>query len=335
MNTETLTKTAQQMVARGKGIIAADESNASCEKRFEAVNTPCTPETRAAYRETLLAAPGIEEYVSGVILFDETFWQKTSTGATFPEILAQKGILPGIKVDLGLEELALHPGEKITKGLDTLRERLAAYATAGAKFAKWRAVITIGTDMPSVACIRANTQVLARYAALCQEAGIVPMVEPEVLIDGAHTIDQCFDATRATLAALFEEVQNQGVLLEGLILKSSMVIAGKESGTSSAEEVAQKTLNALNATVPHALPGVVFLSGGQGDEQATENLNAMNRLGAPWPLTFSYSRAIQHPVLQIWAKDPANNGAAAQDALRFRLHMNSLAATGAYTPDMG
>lgn len=336
MNADTLTKTAHQMVARSKGLIAADESNASCEKRFQAVGTPCTPETRAAYRETLLAAPGIEEYVSGVILFDETFRQKTSSGQTFPEILAQKGILPGIKVDLGTEELALHPGEKITKGIDGLRERLAEYAAAGAKFAKWRAVITIGENIPSIACLHANAGTLARYAALCQEADIVPMVEPEVLIDGVHSIDQSEHVTQETLMYLFDEMQDQDVLMEGVILKSSMVIAGKDSGTVSApEEVASHTLDILKKIVPVNLPGVVFLSGGQGDEQATANLNAMNKPGnAPWPLTFSYSRAIQNPVLKIWAADPANNVEKAREALLFRLKMNSLASTGAYAPEM-
>jgi fructose-bisphosphate aldolase class I len=336
MDISALSRIAKQMVAPGKGIIAADESSATCEKRFNAVGVPCTPQTRAAYRETLLAAPGIEEYVSGVIFYDETLRQKTSDGTLFPQMLAARGILPGIKVDAGAKDLALHPGEKITEGLDGLRERLAEYVTLGAKFAKWRAVITIGQGIPSEACIRGNAHALARYAALCQEAGIVPMVEPEVLIDGDHSIETSFAVTAATQKALFGELQSQGVAPEGVILKASMVIAGKSAPQqSSPAQVAEMTLKCLKENVPANLAGVVFLSGGQSDEQATANLDAMNKMdGVPWPLTFSYSRAIQNPVLKIWAQDPANNADKARAAALFRCKMNSLASKGVYTKEL-
>lgn len=336
MDISSLSIIAKQMVAPGKGIIAADESNATCQKRFDSVGVQCTSENRAAYRETLLGAPGLEQYVSGVIFYDETLRQKTSSGRTFPEMLASKGILPGIKVDAGAKDLALHPEEKITEGLDGLRERLAEYAQLGAKFAKWRAVITIGENIPSEACIHANAHALARYAALCQEAGIVPMVEPEVLIDGDHSIERSYEATSATLAELFREIAEQGVAPEGLILKASMVIAGKGAATqSSPQEVGEQTVKCLKENVPANLAGVVFLSGGQGDEQASANLNAMNKIsGTPWPLTFSYSRAIQNPVLKIWAADPRANVEKARAATLFRAKMNSLASLGAYESAM-
>ena len=344
MNTEHLNDIAKQMVVSGKGIIAADESAPTCKKRFDAVGVPCTEETRRAYRTMMFETPGIEEYVSGVILYDETLRQKGSDGTLVPELLSKKGILPGIKVDAGAKDLALHEGEKITEGLDGLRERLAEYSKLGAKFAKWRAVITIGENMPSEACIFANAHALARYAALCQEAGIVPMVEPEVLIDGDHSIERCFEVTETTLEELFEELDHQDVALQGTILKASMVIAGKKAAKqSSVEEVADQTLRVLNATVPKNLAGVVFLSGGQGDEQATAHLNAMNRSTSltagqsgkqPWPLSFSYSRAIQNPVLKIWATDTKANVGKAQQALLFRSKMNSLASQGKYSDEM-
>jgi fructose-bisphosphate aldolase class I len=286
----------------------------------------------------LFGAPGIEQYVSGVILFDETIRQKAADGTPFSELLAKKGIIPGIKVDGGVKELALHSGEKITEGLDGLRERLAEYAKLGARFAKWRAVITIGEGIPSVACIHTNAHALARYAALCQEAGIVPIIEPEVLIDGDHTIEQSYQATAAILKKTFEEAKDQDVLLEGMILKASMVIAGKSAeNQSTPEEVAEQTTKCLLENVPHGLAGVVFLSGGQSDEQATANLNAMNKIpNLPWKLTFSYSRAIQNPVLKIWAQNLASeeNTATARAALLFRTKMNSLAAEGKYTDEM-
>ena len=324
------------MVAPGKGVIAADESSSTCQKRFDAVGVPCTEENRRAYRQTLLAAQGIEEYVSGIILYDETIRQKNDRGERFPDLLAKRGILPGIKVDAGAKDLALHPGEKVTEGLDGLRERLVEYKTFGAAFAKWRAVITIGQGIPTDACIHANAHAMARYAALCQEADIVPIIEPEVLIDGDHTIETCYDVTVKTLKKTFEEVKDQDVLLEGTILKASMVIAGKKAPTqSSPVEVAQMTIRALKETVPANVAGIVFLSGGQGDEQATQNLNEINKLnGAPWPLSFSYARAIQNPVLKIWAENPQGNVAKAQQALLFRSKMNSLAAQGKYFDEM-
>jgi fructose-bisphosphate aldolase class I len=336
MNKTTLTKVAKQMVAAGKGIIAADESSGTCQKRFDAVGVPCTEENRRAYRGTLITTQGLEQYVSGVILHDETIRQETSDGVPFPSVLSDKGILPGIKVDAGTKELALHAGEKVTEGLDGLRERLAEYKTFGATFAKWRAVITIGEGMPSNACIHANAHAMARYAALCQEADIVPIVEPEVLIDGDHSIERCYEVSAATLKKTFEELAGQDVMLEGVILKASMVIAGKKAGKQSTpKEVAAATVKCLKENVPSNLAGIVFLSGGQGDEQATENLDEMNKLGKlPWPLSFSYSRAIQNPVLKLWAANPSANVPKAQETLLFRSKMNSLASLGKYSSEM-
>lgn len=335
---ESLIQTAKELMSVGKGLIAADESSGTCEKRFASVNVPCTEGNRRAYREVLLGAPGIEQHVSGVILFDETIRQSAADGTLFPELLAKKGIIPGIKVDGGVKELALHSGEKITEGLDGLRERLAEYVKLGARFAKWRAVITIGDGIPSKACVHANAHALARYAALCQEAGIVPIIEPEVLIDGDHTIEQSYEATAAILKKTFEEAKDQDVLLEGMILKASMVISGKSAAhQSTPEEVAEQTVKCLLENVPPNLAGVVFLSGGQSDEQATANLNAMNQTpGLPWRLSFSYSRAIQNPVLKIWAKDISSeeNTTKARTALLFRTKMNSLASEGKYEDEM-
>jgi fructose-bisphosphate aldolase class I len=336
MDTTTLKKVAKQMVAPGKGIIAADESAGTCQKRFDAVGVPCTEENRRVYRQTLMTAPGLEEYVSGVILYDETIRQESDDGEDFAEVLSKKGILPGIKVDGGTKNLALHGEEKVTEGLDGLRERLAEYKALGAAFAKWRAVITIGKDMPSSACIHANAHAMARYAALCQEAGIVPIVEPEVLIEGDHSLETCYEATAATLKKTFEELAGQDVMLEGVILKASMIIAGKQAAQQSTpKEVAEATVRCLKENVPANLAGIVFLSGGQGDEQATENLDEMNKLGKlPWPLTFSYSRAIQNPVLKLWAQNPSANVPKAQETLLFRSKMNSLASLGKYSSEM-
>jgi len=336
MNASNLSKIAKQMVAPGRGLIAADESSGTCQKRFDAVGVPCTEENRRAYREVILTAPGLEQYVSGIILYDETIRQETSDGEPFASVLAGKGILPGIKVDGGAKDMALHPDEKITEGLDGLRERLAEYNTLGAKFAKWRAVITIGKGIPSEACIHANAHAMARYAALCQEADIVPIVEPEVLIDGDQSLEKSFEVTSATLKETFQELANQNVALEGVILKASMVIAGKKAAQqSTAKEVAEMTVKCLKENVPANLAGVVFLSGGQGDEQATENLDEMNKLGKlPWPLSFSYSRAIQNPVLKLWAANPSANVPKAQETLLFRSKMNSLAAQGKYSSEM-
>ena len=332
MDTVKLAGVAKQMVALGKGIIAADESAGTCAKRFESVGVDCTEETRRQYRGLIIETDGLEKYVSGIILYDETIRQKNDAGVPFLQVLAEKGILPGIKVDAGAKNLALHDGEKITEGLDGLRERLAEYAKMGAKFAKWRAVITIGRGIPSDACIRGNAHALARYAALCQEADIVPIVEPEVLIDGDHTIEQSYEATAKIQKILFAELAEQSVVSEGLILKASMVISGKSAKEqSSVEDVARETVRCLKENVPATLAGVVFLSGGQGDEQATANLNAMNVGGSlPWPLSFSYSRAIQNPVLKVWAEDIKANVGKAQAALLHRAKMNSLAAKGKY-----
>ena len=336
MDIELLKKTAKQMVAAGKGILAADESSGTCQKRVESVGGACTEENRRAYRETLLTTEGLEQYISGVILYDETIRQETNEGEAFTAVLEKKGILPGIKVDAGAKELALHPGEKVTEGLDGLRERLAEYKTLGARFAKWRAVITIGKDMPSEACVHGNAHAMARYAALCQEAGIVPMVEPEILIDGDHSIGRCYEVSVATLQKTFEELAGQNVSVEGAILKTSMVIAGKKATQQAGmEEVAKETVRAFKETLPAGLAGIAFLSGGQTDEQATEHLNAMNVTGKlPWPLSFSYGRALQNPVLKLWAESPNANIAKAQEGLAFRSKMNSLATQGKYSGDM-
>lgn len=324
------------MVASGKGLLAMDESTPSCCKRFDALGVACTPETRRRYREMLVTAPGLEQYISGAILFDETIRQKISDGTPMVEVLARRDIIPGIKVDTGAHALALHAEEKITEGLDGLRARFAEYATLGARFAKWRAVITIGKNIPTDACIHANAHALARYAALAQEADIVPVVEPEVLLDGDHTIDRCYEVVARTLRETFKELRAQGVYLEGTILKSSMVLSGKENNNrAGVEEVAQKTVACILENVPPELAGVVFLSGGQGDEEAAAHLNAMHVSNEkfPWRLTFSYSRSIQRPALKAWAKDPDNFGPA-QQALVFRSRMCSLASQGKYSPEL-
>jgi len=333
MDKALLSKTAAAMVARGKGVLAADESSGTCEKRFKTVNVECTEETRRTYRGLLFTTPGAEQYISGVILFDETLRQKTNDGVLFPEYLATKGILPGIKVDKGAMDLALCPGEKVTEGLDGLRGRLADYFKLGARFAKWRAVITIGEAIPSHACLYANAHALARYAALCQEASIVPMIEPEVLLDGAHTVERAEEVTEAALRATYAAMAAHNVSLEHLILKTSMVVSGKQCPRQApVDEVAERTIRVLKHTVPAAQPGIVFLSGGQTDEAATAHLNAMAAMkGLPWPLTFSYSRALQNPALKAW-RGEAKNAAAAQRAFHHRAHMNGLAAQGRWKP---
>ena len=333
MSNMDLVKTAQAMVAEGKGILAIDESAGTCQKRFDAIGVECTEENRRAYRDMLLTTPGLGDHISGAILFDETLRQSTKDGTSFVKVMQRAGILPGIKVDAGAHALAGHAGEKITEGLDGLRGRLKEYVSLGAKFAKWRAVITIGETMPSAACIEANAHALARYAALCQEAGVVPMVEPEVLMDGAHDLDECYEVTEATLRALFGQLYEQNVLLEGTILKASMVISGASAPQrASVEEVANATVQCLLNAVPASVAGVVFLSGGQSDEEATAHLDAMNRLGQfPWPLTFSYGRALQAPALATWGQNPAANVAAAQKKLAHRARMNGLAALGQYS----
>jgi len=331
MDKQLLEQTARAMVAPGKGLLAADESAGTAKKRFDAVMVESTEENRRAYREMLFTTPDLERYVSGVILFDETIRQSTK-GVNFAKYLEGRGIIPGIKVDAGAHDMPLHPGEKVTEGLDRLAERMKEYFAMGARFAKWRAVIAIGAGIPSQACLDANAHALARYSAICQEASIVPIVEPEVLLDGDHTAERSEHVHERTLATLFHEILRQDVWPEYLILKASMVVSGKQNARQAGvPEVAERTLRALKRTVPAALPGVVFLSGGQGDVDATAHLNAMNRMGAaPWPLTFSYSRALQHVALETWRGNPANV-AAAQRAFAHRAHMNSLAARGQWT----
>ncbi|MBM3354276.1 MAG: fructose-bisphosphate aldolase class I [Betaproteobacteria bacterium] len=333
MDQQLLSRTAAAMVAKGRGVLAADESAGTCETRFKTINTPCTEENRRAYRGLLFTTPNAEKFISGVILFDETTRQKTDDGTLFPDYLARKGILPGIKVDTGAKNLALCPGEKVTEGLDGLRERLAGYFKAGCRFAKWRAVISIGAGLPSHSCLYANAHALARYAALCQEAAIVPMIEPEVLLDGDHAIERCEEVTEATLRSTYAAMAAHNVSFEHLILKTSMVVSGKANARQAGvEEVAERTVRVLKRTVPAAQPGIVFLSGGQSDVSATAHLNAMAAMnGLPWPLTFSYSRALQNPALAAW-RGQAANGAAAQRAFYHRAHMNGLAAEGRWKP---
>ena len=332
MSIDQLPEIAKAMVAQGKGIIAIDESNATIKKRFDTVGVENTEENRRAYREMLLTTPGLGEHISGAILYDETLRQKTKAGVPFTKIMMDNGILPGIKVDKGTVPLAGFPGEVVTDGLDGLRERLNEYAGLGAKFAKWRAVININIEdgMPSDTCIEANAHALARYAALCQEAGIVPMVEPEVIMEGEHDIDDCFVVTEKVLRALFNALYQHNVMLEGTILKASMVIPGKDCpDQASVEDVADYTVQCLKSAVPAALPGIVFLSGGQSDDDATAHLNEMNKLeNLPWPLSFSYGRAMQSAALKIWGQDIVNNVAKAQETVYARARDNGLAAMG-------
>jgi fructose-bisphosphate aldolase class I len=332
---EQLVETAQAMVAPGKGILAIDESTGTIQKRLSAVGVESTEDNRRDYRSMMLSTPGLGEHISGAILFDETIRQKASDGTSMIELMNKAGILPGIKVDRGAKALAGFEDEKVTEGLDGLRERLAEYAELGAKFAKWRAVITIGDDIPSRACLDANAHALARYAALCQEVGIVPIVEPEVLMDGSHDLDTSYDVTEATLKALFAQLYEQNVLLEGTILKASMVISGSEaSDRAGPEEVAEATIDCLLNAVPAATAGIVFLSGGQGDVEATRHLDTMNKMGdLPWPLSFSYGRALQAECLKTWAADPKGNREQAQQILAHRAKMNGLAALGEWSED--
>lgn len=330
MSIDQLAETAQAMVAAGKGIIAIDESTNTIKKRFDSVGVENTEEHRRAYREMLLTTPNLGDHISGAILYDETLRQKTKDGVPFATVMAKAGIIPGIKVDKGPVALAGFPGEVVTEGLDGLRDRLKEYAQLGARFAKWRAVINIGEDMPSGTCIEANSHALARYAALCQEQGLVPMVEPEVLMDGDHDIDVCYEVTEVTLRSLFSALYEQNVMLEGTILKASMVVSGKDCPEqASVEEVAEATLRCLKSTVPAVLPGIVFLSGGQSDRDATAHLDAMNRMGPhPWPLSFSYGRAMQSAALKIWGKDLVANVGEAQKMVHARARDNGLAALG-------
>ena len=337
MDKTNLERIANAMVARGKGILAADESAPTIKRRFDTIGLESTEENRRTWRELLINAPGGGESLSGMILFDETLRQSTSDGVPFPEALAAQGILPGIKVDTGAKDLAGHPGEKVTEGLDGLRERLAEYVGLGAKFAKWRSVITIGSDgRPSEACIQANGHALARYAALCQEAGVVPIVEPEVLMDGDHTIERSHEVTVRTQQVMYAEMAAQGVHLPGTILKASMVVSGKTCAEQAGvDEVAERTVACLRDAVPASVPGVVFLSGGQSATLATAHLNAMNALSAelPWALSFSYGRALQDPALRAWAGRAAN-AERAQGLLAARERLNALACLGRYTEAM-
>lgn len=339
MNIDALNKIAIGMVAKGKGILAADESSGTIKKRFDSIKVESTADTRRDYREMLFRTKeAMENYISGVILYDETIRQNARDGTPLVKLIEQAGSIPGIKVDAGAKPMAAFPGEQITEGLDGLRDRLAEYYKLGARFAKWRAVIDIGREgnraVPSYGCLRSNMHALARYAALCQEAGIVPIVEPEVLMDGDHDIDRCFDVTELTLGILYEELYFSRVVLEGTILKPNMVIAGKKCAKqASVSEIAEKTVRCFRRTVPAAVPGIVFLSGGQSDEEATANLNAMNaeyRNVMPWALSFSYGRALQAAPLKAWG-GKAENVAAGQRAFLHRAKMNSLAQLGEWS----
>jgi fructose-bisphosphate aldolase class I len=323
------------MVAPGKGILAADESTGTIEKRFKSINVENTEENRRAYRDLLFSARGMSQYISGVILYDETLRQKSADGTPFPELLAKQGVVPGIKVDTGAKDMALAPGETVTEGLDNLPKRCAEYVKLGARFAKWRAVITIGAGIPSSACITANAHALARYAAICQAAGLVPIVEPEVLMDGDHTIERCEEVTEWTLRDQFAALASQRVAFEKMVLKPSMVVAGASCKRQApVREVAERTLTVLKRTVPAAVPGIAFLSGGQSDEEATAHLDAMNKIGGlPWRLTFSYGRALQAAPQKAWS-GKSENVAAAQRAFSHRARMNGLAALGQWKQDL-
>ncbi|MEM8602706.1 MAG: class I fructose-bisphosphate aldolase [Cyanobacteria bacterium P01_H01_bin.121] len=335
--TQELESVAKSLVQPGKGILAMDESNGTCNKRFTALGIPATEAYRQIYRELILTTPGLSQYISGPILYDETIRQTSQAGVPLLKIIADAGMIPGIKVDTGAKDLAGHAGEKVTEGLDGLRERIAEYYQMGARFAKWRAVITIAGDLPSRACIEANAHGLARYAALCQAGGLVPIVEPEVLIDGDHSLERCFAVTDATLHAVFEQLYTQGVAYNQMILKPSMVIPGKAASESaSVEAVAAATIRCLLKNVPATVAGIAFLSGGQTKEQSSAHLNAMNQLfgkQCPWPVTFSYARAIQQPALDHWSGD-ASRISAAQDRLLERAKFNSLASRGEYSSNL-
>jgi fructose-bisphosphate aldolase, class I len=330
-----LEATARALVARGKGILAADESTGTIEKRFKSVAVACTEENRRVYRELLFTTPGLGEFISGVILFDETIRRKAADGRPLVDVLPRQGIIPGIKVDKGAKALAGFAGEKITEGLDGLRERLAEYRELGARFTKWRAVITIAVNIPTDTCLRANAQALARFAALSQEAGLVPIVEPEVLMDGDHEVGRHSEVTQRTLRIVFNALAEQRVRLEAMLLKPNMVLSGKDCAQqASVSEAADATLRCMRRTVPAAVPGLVFLSGGQSDVRATEHLNVMNQANAaPWELSFSFGRALQASALKAWA-GKSENIAAAQKALRHRARCNGAARFGKYSQAM-
>jgi fructose-bisphosphate aldolase class I len=337
MNTAALIATAQKLIANDKGLLAMDESNPTCNKRFAKLGIPQTEEARRAYRELIITTPGLGDSISGVILYDETIRQQKKDGTPFLKVITEAGIIPGIKVDTGAKDLAAHPGEKITEGLDGLRDRLKEYFQMGARFAKWRAVINIGDNLPSRSGLEANAHALARYAALCQEAGIVPVVEPEVLMDGEHTLEQCLKVTEETLRNVFIQLNCQRVMLEGMILKPNMVLPGLNCPKQqSVDEVANATVKCLFRTVPAAVPGIAFLSGGQSAELASARLNAMNfrfKSKLPWALAFSFARAIQQPALEIWRGEEANVPAA-QKTLVHRANCNRAARRGEYSAAM-
>ncbi|MGZ0655917.1 class I fructose-bisphosphate aldolase [Coraliomargarita sp. W4R72] len=334
MNTQLLINTANALVAENKGLLAMDESTGTCHKRFAQHDIPQTVEFRRAYRELLVTTPGLNEAISGAILFDETIRQQTQDGIPFIKVLTDAGIIPGIKVDAGAKALAAHPGEKITEGLDGLRKRLSEYFEMGARFAKWRAVIVIGEQRPSPSAIEANAHALARYAALCQEAGLVPIVEPEVLMDGDHSMERCLEVSESAFREVFIQLSRQRVILEGIILKPNMVLSGLDCPQqASVEEVTQATVNCLLRTVPAAVPGIAFLSGGQSSELASERLNLMNhkfKSQVPWALSFSFGRALQQPALDLWRGKEANVPAA-QKALWHRAQCNLAACRGEYS----
>jgi fructose-bisphosphate aldolase, class I len=336
MPSQDLVATAKAMVAPGRGILAADESTGTIERRLKSISVENTEENRRAYRDMLFTAKDLGKYISGVILYDETIRQKSADGTSFVDLLKKQGSLPGIKVDTGAKDLALCPGEQITEGLDGLAKRCAEYVKLGAKFAKWRAVINIGKDIPSETCIEENAHALARYAAICQDAGLVPIVEPEVLMDGDHTIERCEEVTERTLNAVCDALYLNRVMLEGTVLKPNMVTSGKDCPKQAGvDEVAERTVRTLKRTVPGAVAGIAFLSGGQSDEIASAHLNAMNSTfkgNLPWPVSFSYGRALQQPSLKAW-KGSAANVAAAQAALIHRSRMNSLATQGRYSAE--
>lgn len=337
MSLQQLIETAYAMVADDKGLLAMDESTPTCHKRFAKLDIPQTEEFRRDYRELLVTTSGLNEAISGAILYDETIRQQTKDGKPFVQVLQDAGIIPGIKVDKSTTPLAGFPGEKITDGLDGLRERLAEYVQLGARFAKWRAVITIGEGTPSTGCLEANAHLLARYASLCQEAGLVPIVEPEVLMDGAHTLQRCFEVTEQTLRLVFAQLAAQRVLLEGMILKPNMIVPGLQCpNQNSVEDVADATVSCFRRVVPVAVPGVAFLSGGQSSELASERLNMMNtkyKTKVPWALSFSFARAIQQPGMEIWGGDSANV-AAAQKSMYHRASCNRSARRGEYSAEM-
>ena len=337
MDTQKLIDTAKLLVTDDKGLLAMDESTPTCDKRFAKLHIPQTVEARRAYREMIVTTPGLDKCISGAILYDETIRQQTRDGTPFVKVLSNAGIIPGIKVDDGAKAMAGHPGEKITEGLDGLRDRLTEYAAMGARFAKWRAVITVDEDIPSWGCMDANAHALARYASLCQEAGMVPVVEPEVLMDGMHTLKRCREVTDEMLNRVFDQLYTQGVMLEGMLLKPNMVLPGLTCPTQeSVDEVADTTVHCLLRTVPAAVPGIAFLSGGQSGELASARLNAMNvrfRSRLPWAVAFSFARAIQQPALEIWSGEKANV-AAAQKALLHRAECNRAARRGEYSAAM-